>query len=443
MPNKLKLGYQYGLRAHQFQTSGLSRQIIPSFRRINTDAAPLRTSVSELIVPALSASFPFRWLRDACQCATCVHPSTSQKLFRTSDIPANIRPITYGVTFQDNGFHVEWEDNHNSFYEHSFLERYTSAQRRSSYHKDVKPISWDVSTISQVPDLYMTYEAIQKPSHLLSAITQLTRYGLLFLTGVPNTEHTNETCELRKLANIFGELRETFYGELWDVKNIRNSTNIAYTDLDLGLHMDLLYFQHPPRYQILHCLRNRVIGGTSRFVDGLRAAETLHKTNTADFNMLATTPVPFHYVNDGHHLHHEHPTIEIASPPPPMDISSLKARLSTPPSLPEIKHINYSPPFQAPLLLDSTPSEFYDALGLYAALLDDPVNILEYTLREGDAVLFDNRRVLHARTAFTDDGSGTGAYGEANRWLKGCYLEADAILDRGRVLGAKRDKGTL
>jgi hypothetical protein len=105
--------------------------------------------------------------------------------------------------------------------------------------------------------------------------------------------------------------------------------------------------------------------------------------------------------------------------------------------VPEIKHINYSPPFQAPLLLDSTPLIFYGALGRYAALLDDPANILDYTLREGDAVLFDNRRVLHARTSFTDDGSGADVHGKTNRWLKGCYLEADAILDRGRVLRAK------
>ena len=73
------------------------------------------------------------------------------------------------------------------------------------------------------------------------------------------------------------------------------------------------------------------------------------------------------------------------------------------------------------------------------ALLDDKANRLEYTLREGDAVLVDNRRVLHARTAFTDKPSNgrEGLGEETNRWLKGCYLEADAILDRGRILSYK------
>jgi gamma-butyrobetaine dioxygenase len=73
------------------------------------------------------------------------------------------------------------------------------------------------------------------------AITQLTQLGLLFITGVPSAESSNQTCELRTLAQLFGEIRNTFYGDVWDVKNIRNSRNIAYTNLDLGLHMDLLY----------------------------------------------------------------------------------------------------------------------------------------------------------------------------------------------------------
>ncbi|KAG2076272.1 Clavaminate synthase-like protein [Suillus decipiens] len=433
----MNLGYQCGLRAHQLLIPGLSRQIIPSFRRLHTEAR-VQTTDSQLIVPAHGASFPHRWLRDACQCATCVHPSTSQKLHRTSDIPADVRPIPHGVTFKDSGIHIEWADDHKSFYKHSFLERYSSTQRLSSFHKDVRPISWDVSTISKAPDLYMAYEAIKKPSQLLAAITQLTRYGLLFLTGVPNTENTDETCEVRKLADMFGEVRETFYGRLWDVKNIRNSKNIAYTNLDLGMHMDLLYFQHPPRYQILHCIRNRVSGGISRFVDGLHAAETLYKTHPVDFDTLATTPVPFHYVNDGHHLHYEHPTIELASLPAVIGTGSPTSA----PSVPEINCINYAPPFQAPLLLDSTPPAFYDALGRYAAMLEDPVNVLNYALREGDAVLFDNRRVLHARTSFTDDGR-VDADGEMDRWLKGCYLQVDTVLDRARMLRTKLEKGSL
>ncbi|KAH7928853.1 Clavaminate synthase-like protein [Leucogyrophana mollusca] len=379
----------------------------------------------KLTIPSLNTSFPHRWLRDACRCSSCVHPSTSQKLFRTSDIISDTAPAPDGVTFLQDGVRIKWMDGHGSFYPQSFLEQHSSPSKLSSSHKDVGPLTWNSSSITSAPNLYLPYEALNSPPQFLAAITQLTQYGLLFITGVPNERTSSETCELRALANRFGELRETFYGDLWDVKNVRNSRNIAYTNFDLGLHMDLLYFQHPPRYQILHCLRNRVVGGTSIFVDGFHAAITLRQQHPIDFDILVNTRVPFHYINDGHHLHYEHPTIEL---------DPLSASI---PGGPVINHINYAPPFQAPLLLNSTPPAFYDALGRFATLLDDPANRFEYTLREGDAVMFDNRRVLHARTAFSDEGAESEDM--TNRWLKGCYLEADAILDRGRVLRAKID----
>jgi hypothetical protein len=185
------------------------------------------------------ASFSYRWLRDSCQCPSCIHPSTSQKLHKTSDIYFDIKPT--GIKASDEGLHVEWMTGHSAFYATTFLERHSSPSKLFAAHRDVPRIPWDVSTISKVPNLFLPYRSLQNPSSLLAAITQLSQLGLLFVTGVPNTESSDQTCELRTLAQLFGEIRNTFYGELWDVKNVRNSRNIAYTNLDLGLHMDLLY----------------------------------------------------------------------------------------------------------------------------------------------------------------------------------------------------------
>ena len=100
----------------------------------------------------------------------------------------------------------------------------------------------------------------------------------------------------------------------------------------------------------------------------------------------------------------------------------------------KIVSINYSPPFQAPLPVD-TPNAVYDALGNYANILEEPQNRFEYLLKEGDVALFDNRRVLHGRREFVE--TNEAEEGETNRWLKGCYLEEDAVLDKRRVLAAK------
>ncbi|KAJ7606652.1 gamma-butyrobetaine dioxygenase [Roridomyces roridus] len=372
-----------------------------------------------LTIDALGASFPFIWLRDSCLSPTCIHPSTSQKIHRSSDIPANIQPLDGpgGITLTSDGLCIRWTDGHSSFFPQDFLRRHSSSAQLASFHRadTTRERPWSKTDISASPSLFVPYSSLEDRRGLRSAIDQLTAYGLLFVTGVPNEETSDASCELRKLAGKFSYIRETFYGQVWDVVNLRDSRNIAYTNLDLGLHMDLLYFQHPPKYQILHCLRNRVHGGASYFVDAFHAASALRLSSPEAFDILARTPVAFHYVNDGHHLHQTHPTIELAD----------DGRIS---------QINYSPPFQAPLPLH-TPPEFYTALKRFSELLADREREYMYTLKEGDAVIFDNRRVLHARTAFSDkEGKDGQRDGEPNRWLKGCYFEADALLDRGRML---------
>jgi gamma-butyrobetaine dioxygenase len=175
------------------------------------------------------------------------------------------------------------------------------------------------------------------------------------------------------------------------------------------------YFESPPRYQVLHSLVNRVEGGTSIFVDGIERGQVLRKRYPDSFNTLVNTPVNFHYDNDGHFHHRTHPTIELDQPKS------------------EIQYINYSPPFQAPFPLD-TPPEVWKALKVFSSLIEEPSSRFEYTMQEGDAVVFDNRRILHARTAFQGKGDADGQQLETNRWLKGCYLEADALYDQARML---------
>ncbi|KAJ3568954.1 hypothetical protein NP233_g5374 [Leucocoprinus birnbaumii] len=368
-----------------------------------------------------NTTFPYIWLRDSCQ--SSIHPGVKTKLHRTSDIPHDIRPASLssdGIRLSATELEIKWSDGHSSVFPRSFLELHSDKAKLHEFHGNLVEEAWDNQSIQRT-NLFIPYEELLTVHGLARAFDQLGKYGLLLVSGVPNEKTGNDECELRRLAEMFGEIRYTFYGSLWDVVNRKTeSKNIAYTNLNLGLHMDLLYFQHPPRYQILHCLRNRVEGGKSIFVDALAAAETLRKTNPGYLDILAKTPVPFHYINDGHHLFQEHTTIELA----PASTTSPERRIG---------HINYSPYAQAPLPLD-TPQEFYSALKEFSRLLHEPNNIYEYTLREGDAALFDNRRVLHARTAFHDGGDETLKIGEARRWLKGCYLEADAILDRGRIL---------
>jgi len=198
-----------------------------------------------LTVHALKdTSFLYVWLRDSCQSSDCVHPSTRQKLHRSSDVSTSIAPTggPKGVEVTPTGIDISWTDGHRSSFTQEFLERHASKSKLARFHYDqhLEERSWTNESISGHSDLFMPYERINTPQGLVDGITQLSKYGLLFVSGVPNEHTSSETCELRTLGERFGELRPTFYGLLWDVINVRNSKNIAYTNLELGLHMDLL-----------------------------------------------------------------------------------------------------------------------------------------------------------------------------------------------------------
>ncbi|KAH7053036.1 Clavaminate synthase-like protein [Auriculariales sp. MPI-PUGE-AT-0066] len=307
-------------------------------------------------------SFPYRWLRDSCQCPSCVHPSTRQKLHASSDIPRHVQPAA-PVKLSNNALHVRWTGHKmDSVYDRAFLKAYATPVGTREMHGDehLTAQGWTAAQLEAKPARFVAYEDLRNdPERRLVAFEHLAQTGLLLTS--------NETCELRQLANVFGEIRHTFYGQTWNVVAKKGSTNIAYTSLSSGSTWTLsTYFAHPPRLQLLHCLRNQVVG-------------ELDPTSGA------------------------------------------------------IRQLNYSPPFQAPLPAD-TPDAVFDALELFANTLEEDGRMFKYLLREGDAAVFDNRRVLHARDSFHDPMEDGTDDGEPMRWLKGCYVEADPLLDRARVL---------
>lgn len=96
-------------------------------------------------------------------------------------------------------------------------------------------VLWDDKSM-QENVLWLTYDEYMNTSEgLLKGLKQLQDYGLFFLKGVPTKDQ-----EVATVAERIGHLRHTFYGRTWDVKSVPEAKNIAYTNLNLGLHMDLL-----------------------------------------------------------------------------------------------------------------------------------------------------------------------------------------------------------
>lgn len=82
----------------------------------------------------------------------------------------------------------------------------------------------------------MFYDLSQYPRRFQRAIKKnLAAAGILFLTNVP----TDETA-VEAIAEKLGPIKNTFYGKTWDVKDKPMAENVAYTNVFLDLHMDLL-----------------------------------------------------------------------------------------------------------------------------------------------------------------------------------------------------------
>lgn len=200
------------------------------------------------------------WLRDNCACSHCQQVSTGQRLHKSSDyfLPEGKEPVSVKITKQghESGLSVVWGEGHDvagaaagkaeshkeSFYPLATLVNMAQPSPYTQQDPIFFPTSpWNRKQLLASPTLRIPYAEFRgSPTALQAALAQVVSYGLVVLTGVPTAETANAACELRKAMDLVGEIRNTFYGETWDVKALKDSKNIAYTDVDLGFHQDLL-----------------------------------------------------------------------------------------------------------------------------------------------------------------------------------------------------------
>ncbi|KAH8732997.1 hypothetical protein GQ44DRAFT_821239 [Phaeosphaeriaceae sp. PMI808] len=380
-----------------------------------------------------SKIFDTVFLRDSCTCPLCRDPHSKQKLFQSSDIPVDLEGSGKTVVDDEKGLSIEleWKSDikgygpeHRTRHSLDWLKRAlnTEVELRGGVRTDDR-VLWDKQKITKNNkwvdyDSYMTQDET-----LFDALTHLNKYGLLFLENVPESEDS-----VPQLASRIGTLKDTFYGRTWDVRSKPKAENIAYTPQFLGLHMDLLYTSNPPHLQLLHSLRARTPGGESFFSDSFHAAHQLHRQSTSHFRTLCTFPVTYHYHHETHHYHFTRPVIDLFpypkySEPEPTNLA--------------LRRVNWSPPFQAPFEARIGSSNatslraFVAASHAYEKLLSSEENLFEYRLNEGECVIFDNRRVLHARKAFDAT--------KGERWLKGAYVDDDVFFSKLRVLQEKSE----
>ena len=449
-----------------------------------------------------SLGFPALWLRHNCPCAQCLDPVTGQRLIEVTAIPNGC-----GVTVEEQTAQsvtvVFAPDGHRAVFSRAWLAARAlpagdpAPARRSPWLSGlagvpersaapgpaaggvplagedadprtedgkrlwrpadlttapptpaagpVTPPSGAATTLAGAPetvpfpladwDAYLADEAVR--TACLDAVATL---GFVLLRGVPVKQGT-----VLRVAKTFGFVRRTNYGKLFDVRVVADPENLAFTSRAIAPHTDNPYRDPVPTLQLLHCLGDADLGGDTGLVDGFAAAAALRRADPTSFAVLTATLWPFAYTDNATELRARAPLIALT---PDGRITAVRLN-------------NRS---MGPLRLPYEQAEAaYAAYRAWASLLGRREFLLTIRLAPGDCLVFDNTRVLHARTAFasppappdtptaappgapagrsaadhspgdTQDGA-PGAETARERHLQGCYADIDGLLSTLAVL---------
>ncbi len=235
-------------------------------------------------------------------------------------------------------------------------------------------------------------------------LAQIHRYGFAGFRAGPV-----ESGAVLAVAALFGYVRETNYGRLFDVRAEVDPDNLAFTNLGLQVHTDNPYRDPVPTVQILYCLKNGAEGGESLIVDGFRAVERLRDEDPRGLALLAGHCARFAYAGSPEvRLASRRPMIELA---PDGEVVAVRFNNRSAAAITDV-------PFDAMI-------DYYTAYRRFADIVDDPAMAVRFRLAPGEGFVVDNLRVLHGRTAFSGPGS---------RWLQGCYADKDGLMSTLAVL---------
>ncbi|KAI9552810.1 hypothetical protein GHT06_020690 [Daphnia sinensis] len=365
--------------------------------------------------PSTTVNFKYIWLRDNCKCSQCVDKSTKQKLIDTPSLDVNIRPERLNVN-KDGQLVVEWVEkgqSHSSIYEPEWLLRYSRCFIEDNFASPVEdehaserpPLTlWDRTTIwKNLPEI--SYEEVMESDKGLALwLEMFHRFGTALLRGVPTTKG-----KIIDVVKRFAYVKETSYGVTFDVVAEPDPEHLAYTGTHLHHHTDMNYREKSPGMQLLHCLKSTDIkgdgsdpGGLSFLVDGFRAANWLKENEPAAFHILSATPVRFQISVNGMKFSQTWPII----------CTDNEGKVT------EIHYNNRTMgPLQAPNHL-ITP--FYHSYHLLTEKIRTESMQFAFHLAPGDLLAFNNRRVLHGRTAFDET--------RVSRHLEGCYVDIDETM---------------
>jgi gamma-butyrobetaine dioxygenase len=320
-----------------------------------------------------------------------------------ASIPLDIKPAA--ITLPDGAVEIAWaNDGHTSRYPLDWL---YSHGHPGTHARTSRKVLWDAASFGDLR--WAHFDQVREDlSALRDWLAEVDFHGFALLHGVPA-----EPGQVTRVVDLFGFVRETNYGRIFDVQSVADPTNLASTSLPLGAHSDNPYRDPTPTLQLLHCLSSSVEGGDNTLVDAFKVAADLREEAPDKFDLLSRQPVLFRYRDKHTDLSAEFPIITLNT-------------------LGEVTAVRFNQRSIAPFDLDDEVIEpYYEAYRTFALMLGSPRYQVRFKLQPGDLMLFDNLRIQHGRTGFSSAGS---------RHLQGCYSDVDGLRSKLAILSGEMDE---
>lgn len=342
------------------------------------------------------------WVRERVSGPNVFDPISHQRMYEHADLPHDLR-ITNILNQTDEALELEFSDG--QALQLILAETFQEMKWSENLEAPPKPKSWNAS-LNTLPEYNWSH--LNDTNVMKTALEDYFRYGFCIFQNTPT-----ERDSLKQISRRFGYLRETNFGELFNVETKPNPSDLAYTDVALASHTDNPYRNPIPGIQYLHCLKNEVSGGLSTLVDGMAIAEALCEENAQQADILEQISVRFRYEGPSAILEHHGPIIE-------RDHEGF------------IRHIRLSSRLDyVPALDVDTLTHFYAGRRRLHEMSNSRDFQISFPFRPGTLLMMNNYRLLHGRTAFN------GAQG--HRHLQGCYIDHDGPASLFRMLAKGRN----